>query len=405
MSAPKLTPAGPVPQFFRNLGGHPGAAATLDEWRLLRKPDDRYAPLPERSGDLPEVGRRAKTKWLGVALEVNKEPHGPARLGRESVTVTFPVGPAEVDRVAPLPDLPTERGVWKTTAILPERWRPGQLAEMFRAALTIVRQVNLDVDAPAHRVFRDTKGRWWALPDRPLRGTGFRGRGPDRRGPDGLPRWDGTWLEGPRQPEEPEVWYLYSRDPEPEGTFLADLGGEEGPLEWAFEVASRLNSILDQRRLWRDRRRQLRALMGIAEWRALSQAARASDNPDLLDAIHNLEDGVIRGGAGLELRKVFDRGFELGDALAFSTAANLVRKSEDDRSRKADLRAALLAIAAEEAAKGPLKPYALARVLIEERSRPIPTERVRRLCDLGLPASVNRIGLLITEVAAAAGLC
>lgn len=392
-------PAGQIPQFFRNVGGHRGAPASVDEWRPLRPPPHRYAPLPLRSGHLPDAGQSATPEWVGTPEAVHKASYGPGRLGQELGTWAYTSGIDGEGR---------PHGEWDVSAVLPERWRPDQMAEAFRAALMIVRHVNLDLGASAHRVFMDAKGQWWALPERRAGagGGGFWARGHDRPAPVGLPRWDGSWLQGQLQPGEPEAWFLYSRDPEPESypiSFFDSLGGVSGPLEWAFEVISRLNRLRDQEHWWRERRRDLRALAGLAEWQALSRAALASDNPDLLNAIHNLENGVIRGGDGLALRNVFARGFELGDALAFSTAANLVRKSEDDRNRgKVDLRAALLAIATEEAAKGPLKPHTLAGALIEERNAG--TERGLKLGRLGLPADANRIGVLIKEEAKAAGL-
>jgi hypothetical protein len=278
----------------------------------------------------------------------------------------------------------TDDAEWPYVERLPRRWEHKQIKRAYREACRILCKVGLSLSAYETWCWRDPSGAWWALPD------AMGGLVPSTTA-----ELRGAWLlPGHGRTPERRAW---------PAEFIQAFGGPSGPLEWAFWV---VDTVRELKRFGMSQRRvavaELAALTRLPEWAALEAAA--GDDPFATSALSQVRQLLDSGGA-YATDGAFVFGFELGQGLGEYAVLAAVDAAEARRAKaveKDEMRATLLEAAkAELAAKGKLQPYTLAKTLIAERGV---TERGKRLASLGMPASDNRLGILISEVARKARL-
>lgn len=352
-----------------------------------RTPDGEWEPVLasawvrlERPRGLPPrpPGNDIGEDWC----EITSRPFGPRRLGRRLVTYEVEAGPSETDQFWPIGDPLPDREPYQLAIVDPPIWRARQFRQAHRAALRILIEIglrpgHLSDGRCAYWVHQAADGRWWALFDD---GDSVPAPGEARGGVDRLALDDLAGIE-----DAPL-------------SLLDYLGGPDGPFEWALLIVGQARRLA---RLRGDSARGLSALMDLPEWTRLRAAAGIAGGDSLI-ALHQLES-VGRGVPADTLAgDLFDEAFDLGLVMGLLEASRALQESEAARSPgKVALRAELRSIAVEQAKKGALQPYALAKQLVSERTT---TDRGKRLAKLGLADDPNRVGMMLSEEAKAAGL-
>jgi len=372
-------PETPVnPPAFRRWRDEVWVEVPASEWRKL-------APkLKERARLAPEAPARDPMQQYSPQ-RVDYGDKGPGRAQRVLEKREIPLGP----KWGKLSGLGESFTYWSSS---PQGWGPSDVVVAFGQARRILREIGLPRDANAVWCYRE-KGQWWVLIDR-----------------------DGSLdaLAPDAEPESPgaagaDLFALYYRDGPVDilrdlpPQFLEDYGGHGGAFEWAWRVRSLVVQLVKLNHKSRAIARWLRRLTELPEWGSLRRAVSGTGVAGLAPGnLFHFIDEVAASGGREAVGPAFIEGYQLGHAFGALEVLRSVAQGEMSRNPgKKDLRAALRAIAAEEAARGPLRPYVLAQALIAERGL---TERGKRLADLGLASDFNRVGTMIKEEAVAAGL-
>lgn len=389
MSATAPGPVGPIPGFRQPGGVKPWETKPVDvgRWQRLYPPDavaSPYRPKDEHGTDRVPQAPPPHHLLAGddPAQMLRQKPVGLKRLGRQFETWRFKPYPSEVARLLPDPGIygPPEPHDW--TAITPFRWSVKQLPRAYLRALKIARSVGLEFHAPMQWVFRDAGGTWWMLPD-----------------------YCGDLL-GPDDDDGPNCWPIGPLDtfstadvPYP---FFEDLGGVDGPLEWAMEVLEHVSYARRMRGVVADRLRDLQQLTGTPEWATLAAAASRRGDLAVNNALHNLGYWIDQGGIQSVLADAYRTGFRAGDVLGYLSAAGAARASEAARSPgKVGLDQLLWEIIEAEGGASVVKPYVLAHQLVADRDSQ--NERGVKLAAQGLSASSKKVGERISSLIKSGG--
>jgi len=239
--------------------------------------------------------------------------------------------------------------------------------------LKITGSVGLDFSAKEQWIFRDEAHTWWMLPD-----------------------YSGEIVRSDDDIDHPNCSSLRQkkfRASDAPMAFIGDLGGMDGPLEWALVVLEHCFEARETSDVIAKRLSDFQRLTAIPEWTAFVEVAKRRGDLAINRALNNLGHYIDQGGVRNALKNAYRRGFHAGEVMGYVSATGALKASEAARNPgKTGLDRLLWKIICLEGDGDPkkVKPYVLAGQLIEDRDTG--NARGRELADLGLASSSKKLG-------------